>query len=517
MTNALRWRGLRAVVAFFLMATAVVGTSQVASAHTKFDSSAPSDGDVVDGPLSEVVVNFTNPAQPAGEGFELLDPDGAVRTPTSIDETDGTSFVLSFDPPLTSGTYGVRWKVRAGDAHPIDGTFQFEVTGTAPTTTAAETAPTTPATTAAETDTTIAAAAASPPTTTPTSVVAASSEALDDFLNASSADGAAVGRIGRTLSMLGLIFGVGVLAALIWTIRGTRDDLAALLTWTRLAGLVILTGGLVEYAALAEIDSSSSLGTLMSTRPGFATLLKILGGLVVMIGLNQSSGRFVSAAGATSGQQRPRTAHSLSAAVATDVFSADAGSRESSADAYRWVPTTAAALGGLGYGLVLISFSFDGHTMSRGAWPIHALMNIIHLVAAGAWAGGVFAMTAIAWKRRRRSERTGLAAMVTRFSSTASVSLAAVTVAGLIMTWLITDGLGDVFNTDWGRILIVKTLVVAFAAAIGAFNHFRLRPALERRPDDPDLARELRITLSVESVAFVVVVVLTAVLVASAV
>ena len=83
---------------------------------------------MVAGPLDQVIVDFTNPANVAGEGFELLDPSGTVRTPTMIDPTDGTSFVLRFDPPLTAGTYGVRWRVQAGDAHPIEGSFTFQVT-----------------------------------------------------------------------------------------------------------------------------------------------------------------------------------------------------------------------------------------------------------------------------------------------------------------------------------------------------------------------------------------------------
>ena len=128
---------IAAVIAVF----AVFATGQVASAHTDFDSSSPTEGAVVEGPLTEVVVNFTNPARPAGEGFELLDPRGDVRSPSSVDETDGTSFVLSFDPPLDSGTYGLRWSVQAGDAHPISGAFQFEVVAAQPPTAAPSVTP----------------------------------------------------------------------------------------------------------------------------------------------------------------------------------------------------------------------------------------------------------------------------------------------------------------------------------------------------------------------------------------
>ena len=92
----------------------------------------------------------------------------------------------------------------------------------------------------------------------------------------------------------------------------------------------------------------------------------------------------------------------------------------------------------------------------------------------------------------------------------------AVILAGLAMTFLILDSPGDLFSTQWGKVLILKTAAVSIAAAMGGYNHFRLRPALERAPDDPRLARELRVSLTIESVVFAAVVILTAWLVAAA-
>lgn len=502
-------RVARLLVALVTVAIGIVGLAGVAAAHTDFDSSAPADGDVVDGPLDVVVLNFTNPAEPAGDGFELLGPDGTIRSPSSIDETDGTSFVLSFDPPLAAGTYGVRWSVRAGDAHPIEGSFRFEVTGTpdpAGGATATTVAPASGADDMAgmgHTDGT-----AGMEDMDAAAHAAMSDDPLEEFLAVGSADDAVpVGRSGRIATMLGTVFGVGVLAALIWTVRGSRDELVSLLTWVRLAGLVIATGGLIEYAALVEADPSASFGASLSTKPGVAAALKVVGGLVVLFGFHTRAGRI---AGPTP---------SLSAAVATELPSGTADVRAARApDAeHRWTPTATAAAGIFGYALVLASFWFDGHTVSRGPWAVHSFVNLVHLGAAAAWGGGVFAMTTVAWMRHRRSDRVRMAEMVVRFSSTAAVSLVAVIVAGLVMTWMVIDTPGDLFDTDWGRILLAKTAVVAVAAGLGGYNHFRLKPALEQRPDDPQLAKELRVSLSIESVAFVVVTVLTAILVASAI
>lgn len=509
MTNPLRQLcRAPAVVALATAVLLVIGPGRIASAHTDFDSSVPAAGAVVEGALSEVVVSFTNPARPAGNGFELLDPDGTVRSPSSIDSTDGRSFVLTFDPSLDAGTYGLRWSVQAGDAHPIKGSFQFEITGDP----SPAVAPSSAATRAA----TPAAAAVSPAMSSEAaagteaagySAVSGSGESLEGFLDVgtSTDDSAAVGRTGRSISMLGMIFGIGVLSALVWTMRGSKHELISLITWVRLAGLAIFAGGLIEYAALAEADPSASLATLMNTSNGLATALKMAGGLAVLFGFHQRAGRIVA------------PTQSVSAAVAAYPPSGLGDVRRSAPlpHEHRWTPTSPAAAGMVGYALVLISFWFDGHTVSKGTWPVHSLVNLVHLGAAAAWGGGVFAMTTVAWMRRRRSERVGLAEMVVRFSSVATVSLVAVIGAGLVMTWMVLDAPGDLFSTDWGRILIAKTAVVAAAAALGGYNHFRLRPKLQRRPDDPVLAKELRVTLSIESVAFVMIVVLTAILVAS--
>lgn len=484
----LRWVGLLLVA--FATVLVPVALPGVASAHTDFESSTPADGAVVEGPLDEIVVRFTNQAEPAGDGFVVLDPTGSITLPSAIDETDGTVFVLTFDPPLAAGTYGVRWQARAGDAHPIDGSFRFEVTDPAGAVTTSATA---------DASTTVAAAPgpAGPGTE-------ASAAALDELLASSvTADGAsAVGRFGRTLTFLGTIFAVGAVAALTWVIRGRRDELTAQLGWIRLAGIAIAAGGVVELAAVQAVESTG-VTELLGTKAGIAALLKIVGGVAVWIGFHAGAGRIVAP---------PRPASAAVAFAPTAVGRPDV----TGPGHHRWVPNVGAVLGLAGLVVALVSFWFDGHTVSQGPWPLHAAVNLVHIGAAAVWGGGVFAMTALAWMRRRATEPTDLAAMVVRFSPLATVSLVAVIGAGVAMAAMIVDGPGDVLGTAWGRVLVAKVVVVGIAAGMGAYNHFRLRPALESRPDDPATLNALRRSLSIESAAFVVIVLLTAWLVAAA-
>jgi len=487
----------RAFGAVCLVVLVTFGWSASVSAHTDFVASVPADGATVDGPLSSITVEFTNPAVESGDGFRLLEPDGTVRIPQAVDPTDGTAFVVSFDPALEAGTYGFRWEVQAGDAHPIQGAFQFTVeTPSASATSPSVSGTSTPA--AADSVT-------SPSTTVP---VDHSTMSMHEFMMSDDAPGPIVGRFARTLTMGATVFAVGVMAALAWVIRGHRDDIERLLGWVRLAGLGLIAGGVTALATLDE-TLSGSLSDTATSKPGGAALLTMAGGLLVYVG-------FASAAGKIVGQQR-----SLSAAVAADVATGVRPERSTAAnpaarrEQFRWVPDATATAGGVGIVLALGAFWFDGHTVSRGPWIVHAAVNLVHVTSASLWVGGVIAMTLAAWMRRRRHADADLAAMVIRFSTIAAVSLAALSVAGVVMAWMVLDSPGDLFSTDWGQVLLVKIGAVAVVAGLGGYNHFALRPALEARPHDPELAAHLRVSLLIESVVMVAVIVITAVLVAS--
>ena len=85
---------------------ALVAWPASVSAHTEFVASVPEDGAVLEAPVATVTLEFTNPAVESGAGFEVLGSDGAIREPTSLDPTDGTMFIATFEPPLDVGVYG---------------------------------------------------------------------------------------------------------------------------------------------------------------------------------------------------------------------------------------------------------------------------------------------------------------------------------------------------------------------------------------------------------------------------
>lgn len=125
-------------------------------------------------------------------------------------------------------------------------------------------------------------------------------------------------------------------------------------------------------------------------------------------------------------------------------------------------------------------------------------------------------MVTVLWLRHRRGQPSDALGLVVRFSAVASVALGAVVVAGLVMAVSILDSFGELTSTQWGQTLLLKSAAAGVAIAAGAYNHFRLMPALERNPNDESLHQSVRSTVTAEAIMLAFVVVVTAWLVAAA-
>ena len=77
-----------------------------ALAHTDFESSDPADQAELNEVLSELRLTFAGIAEPAGEGFVILDGNGTVREPSTVTTEDQLTYLLTFDPPLAGVKLG---------------------------------------------------------------------------------------------------------------------------------------------------------------------------------------------------------------------------------------------------------------------------------------------------------------------------------------------------------------------------------------------------------------------------
>lgn len=172
------------------------------------------------------------------------------------------------------------------------------------------------------------------------------------------------------------------------------------------------------------------------------------------------------------------------------------------------------ALDGLGatIGLVaLAGFVLEGHTRSQRPRLVMGALDVVHLVAAALWLGGIAALVAAF---RARTAPDILERIVVRFSALAVVSVLAVSAAGVGMALIVLPAVGDLVRTGYGLALLTKTALVVPVIAMGAYNRRSLVPTGSAGGEDREGRRQrLGRIVGAELVLLLAVVAVTSVLV----
>lgn len=132
-----------------------------------------------------------------------------------------------------------------------------------------------------------------------------------------------------------------------------------------------------------------------------------------------------------------------------------------------WLAATGAVL-------AVLSPAFVGH--SRATYPVSLVMasDVLHLLAAATWLGGLVGLALILGSLSGRENDA--ATVIARFSVTGAWVLGALTLTGTIAAWRIIDSWSGLVETGYGRVLLVKIAVVAVTAAVAGYNRYRLVP-----------------------------------------
>ena len=146
--------------------------------------------------------------------------------------------------------------------------------------------------------------------------------------------------------------------------------------------------------------------------------------------------------------------------------------------------------------------------LAAGRWT--SVINPIHRLAAGLWLGSLFvmvtcALTPLLGSAELRERRGPLAAgMVNRFSPMALSMGGVVVLFGVITAWRHLPTIPSLWETPYGKTLIVKLMFVAAVFGLGAFNWRRQRPALGREEGAIAIRRSGRMELSVAAVVLII-------------
>ena len=146
--------------------------------------------------------------------------------------------------------------------------------------------------------------------------------------------------------------------------------------------------------------------------------------------------------------------------------------------ATRWLQVTAAAT-------LLALPAMVGHA---GATPglggkLHLASDMLHLLAAGAWLGGLPAFALLLWHTRSGTQprRNKLAILATgRFSVLGILGVGILLASGLFNSWNLMGSPRAIIVTDYGRLLALKIGLFGAMIALATVNRFYLTPQLPK-------------------------------------
>ena len=147
---------------------------------------------------------------------------------------------------------------------------------------------------------------------------------------------------------------------------------------------------------------------------------------------------------------------------------------------YWWL----AALSGIG-ALLLISQAWLGHAAEGGAGlygDVMVTVYAIHMLAAGAWVGGLPPLLFALAEQRRFGPweaRDCTLYICARFSLMAMVAVTLIVLSGIANAgFRVMGSFGKLFDTSYGDPLLTKVAVVAVMLALAYFNRFVAMPRL---------------------------------------
>ena len=120
-----------------------------------------------------------------------------------------------------------------------------------------------------------------------------------------------------------------------------------------------------------------------------------------------------------------------------------------------------------------------GHAAARGLASVQVAVQWIHLLAVGVWMGGLVAL--LVSIRGATSDEKAIAAR--RFSRWAGIGLVVLALSGVIRAIDEVGTISALVSTDFGRLVILKSVLFVGLGALGAVNHFWSVPAAARTLD----------------------------------
>lgn len=143
----------------------------------------------------------------------------------------------------------------------------------------------------------------------------------------------------------------------------------------------------------------------------------------------------------------------------------------------------------------LFTFAASSHAAaaSGSGWAVAA--DFAHLVAAAVWAGGlIFLARLLLQLHRRRTlpDPDGMVLLLTRYSLSAQIAVFLLALTGLFGSFVQLPDAASLFTTTYGRVLIIKLMIVAAILALAYFNSRAVKRAQDTVANTSELSRFTR-------------------------
>ena len=134
-------------------------------------------------------------------------------------------------------------------------------------------------------------------------------------------------------------------------------------------------------------------------------------------------------------------------------------------------------------GAILASLACIGHTQDGAglARTVHVLADALHLLAAGAWLGGILALFYLVSASVRSPGPIAAQATLfatARFSGLGTIVVAVLVGSGIINAWILVGSIESLISTPYGQALLFKLALFGGMLLYAALNRFRIVPAL---------------------------------------
>ncbi|MEJ2697305.1 MAG: CopD family protein [Candidatus Sulfobium sp.] len=170
--------------------------------------------------------------------------------------------------------------------------------------------------------------------------------------------------------------------------------------------------------------------------------------------------------------------------------------------------------------LILLSLSMSGHQGTRRGSPVPLFIDVFHIGAVSLWIGGLFYIRFCYTFFMRQAGVEFFAIfrnLMARFSRMATACVFIGASAGVGLGFINVKRLSYLINAPYGRVLLLKALIVGVLISLGGINKFILLPRLDRSgaeqwTETATYRSWLRRVITAEVVTAMVVLLLTSIL-----